>query len=84
MVLNFHARPGYRVHAEGRELGPRSDTEGRIVITVPPGADGIRLVYDGGWARGGLIALLLGALGAVVLLAAGRREAAVRARGRGV
>jgi hypothetical protein len=75
VVLNFLARPGTRVLADGRPLAVTADDWGRIVVTPPAGTRTLVLGYAPPWGQGFLAALVV-ALAAAGLLAVLRRRGA--------
>ncbi len=59
IVLNFLARPRLVPRLDGETLEARADEWGRIVARVPAGGGLLRLDYDAGWIRGGVLSLVL-------------------------
>ena len=82
VVLNFLARPGTRVLADGRPLAVTADHWGRVVVRPPAGTQTLVLGYAPPWAKGFAAALIL-ALAAAGLLAVLRRRERRRRRGAG-
>ncbi|MEE8546331.1 MAG: hypothetical protein V3T29_11015 [Alphaproteobacteria bacterium] len=78
VVLNFLARPGVRVRADGVALEVTADDWGRVVITPPQGARALELDYRPGWGRGLMAAAAL-ALIALALMAWLSRRSGARA-----
>jgi hypothetical protein len=68
VVLNFLARPGMRVLADGIPLAVTADDWGRVVVTPPAGTRRLVLGYAPPWNKGFIVALVL-ALAAAALLA---------------
>ncbi len=82
VVLNFLARPGSRVVADGRPLAVTADDWGRVVVRPPAGTRTLVLGYAPPWGKGFAAALIL-ALAAAGLIAALRRRERRRRRGAG-
>ena len=75
-VLNFLARPGVRVRADGVALEVTADQWGRVVVTPPQGARALELDYRPGWGRGLMAAAALALIALALVVWLSRRSGA--------